>query len=181
MLWTAEAVEVLKKLALEGRSASAIAAALGAASRSAVIGKANRIGIKLNGGPGGAAPGGAPPVMHRVQLAAGPHPKPSPGKRSSAPDLSRAPKRKAAWSFAEAEVREMRRVGFEEIREFACRWPLGDPMSKDFAYCGLKAAEGHSYCAGHCRMAYEPPKAGARRGSRERRWSCARANPPRLR
>jgi GcrA cell cycle regulator len=181
MLWTEEAVEVLKNLALEGRSASVIAAALGAASRNAVIGKANRIGITLNGGPGGAAPGGMRMGMNRMQLAASPRPKPAPGERSCSPALSRAAKRRAAWSFAEAEVGEMRRVGFEEIREFACRWPLGDPMSKDFAYCGLKAAKGHSYCAGHCRMAYEPPKAGARRGSHERRWSCARPNPWRLR
>ena len=49
MLWTAEAIEVLKNLALAGRSASVIAATLGAASRNAVIGKADRIGIRLNG------------------------------------------------------------------------------------------------------------------------------------
>ena len=56
MLWTEEAIEVLKRLALEGRSASVIAAALGAASRNAVIGKANRIGIRLNGDGRGCAP-----------------------------------------------------------------------------------------------------------------------------
>ena len=50
MLWTAEAVEDLKKLALEGKSASHISAALGVGSRNAVIGKASRIGIKLSGG-----------------------------------------------------------------------------------------------------------------------------------
>ena len=72
----------------------------------------------------------------------------------------------------------MRRVGFEEIHEFTCRWPLGDPMSKDFAYCGLKAAKGHAYCAGHCRMAYQPPKA---RAWREQQRSCAPASPWRLR
>ena len=55
MLWTAEAVEDLKRLALEGKSASHIAAALGVGSRNAVIGKASRIGIKLNGGGGAAA------------------------------------------------------------------------------------------------------------------------------
>ena len=181
MLWTEEAIEVLKNLALEGKSASVIAAALGAASRNAVIGKANRIGIKLNGGGRASLPGGMQAGMDRVQWAAIARPRPAPGERSSASTLSRAPKRKAAWIFAEAEVGEMRRVGFEDIRAFACRWPLGDPMSKDFAYCGLKAAKGRSYCAGHCRMAYQPPKAGARRGSHERRWSCARANPWRVR
>ena len=91
--------------------------------------------------------------------------------------LAVVPKRKAAWSFAEAEVGEMRRVGFEEIHQFACRWPLGDPMSGDFAYCGLTSANGRSYCAGHCRMAYQPPKARARRGWREQRRSFALADP----
>ena len=67
--------------------------------------------------------------------------------------------RKAAWSFARAEVGEMRRVRFEDIRGLACRWPLGDPGSGDFAYCGLESAKGHSYCAGHCRMAYRRPEA----------------------
>ena len=62
MLWTAEAVEDLKKLALEGKSASHISAALGVGSRNAVIGKASRIGIKLSGG-------GAPPCAGRARPA----------------------------------------------------------------------------------------------------------------
>jgi GcrA cell cycle regulator len=175
MLWTEEAVEALKSLALQGRSASVIAAALGAPSRNAVIGKANRIGIKLNGGPGGAAPGGTHGVIHRAQAEVFLRPQPAPVERSSTPALPRAPKRKA-WSFADAEVGEMRRAGLAEIHEFACRWPLGDPTSGDFAYCGLKAAKGHSYCAGHCRLAYQPPKAAASRGAREWRRSCGFAS-----
>ena len=53
-MWTQQAVETLRKFALEGRSAAWIAAALGAPSRNAVIGKASRIGIRLNGGTGSA-------------------------------------------------------------------------------------------------------------------------------
>ena len=71
--WTAEALEVLRKLALEGRSASVIAAALGATSRSAVIGKANRVGIKLNGRKG-SAPIAKQAGPGRSRLAAIPHP-----------------------------------------------------------------------------------------------------------
>jgi GcrA cell cycle regulator len=175
MLWTEEAVEVLKSLALQGRSASVIAAALGAPSRNAVIGKANRIGIKLNGGPGGAAPGGMHAVMHRAQAEVFVRSQPAPVERSSAPALSPAPKGKP-WTFADAEVGEMRRARIEEIHKFACRWPLGDPTSGDFAYCGLKAAKGRSYCAGHCRMAYQPPKAAASRGAREWRRSSGLAS-----
>ena len=48
-MWTETAIETLRQMALEGKSASSIAAALGAPSRNAVIGKANRIGVKLTG------------------------------------------------------------------------------------------------------------------------------------
>jgi len=185
MRWTAEAIENLIRLALEGRSASFIAAALGAASRNAVIGKANRIGVKLNGDGRASAPGGTSARAYRAPLAALLRSRPVSKRQTFAPAVSRDPRvipgsqpgdgsrpgdgskpgdrdaRKAAWTFAEAEVGEMRRVRFEDIREFACRWPLGDPRSGDFAYCGLKPAEGHSYCAGHCRMAYRRPEAGA--------------------
>jgi GcrA cell cycle regulator len=161
MLWTAEAVEDLKRLAHEGRSASHIAAALGVGSRNAVIGKASRIGIKLSGGGGRAASSHAAPARAgRSQWAAVPHSQPNPEEqgaaaRGLAPRQGRAP----AWAHGEADIGEMRRLRFEDIRESACRWPLGDPRSGDFAYCGLTPADGQSYCAGHCRMAYRPPHA----------------------
>ncbi len=157
MLWTDEAVESLKRLATEGLSASAIAATIGAESRNAVIGKANRIGIALQGGRGGRAPGSVRPAAASYRPAA---PARIVQSRASAPPLELA--RKAAWRFAGAEVGDMRRVRFADMRDAACRWPLGDPKSGEFAYCGLKAAEGRAYCAGHCRMAYRPPDARAR-------------------
>ena len=168
MLWTEEAIELLKRLALEGRSASAIALALGAASRCAVIGKANRIGVKLNADGRASAPGSAPAGAHRLPSAPAPRAEPAP--RIKPPE-----ERKAAWTFAEAEVGEMRRLRLEDIRQSACRWPLGDPRSGDFAYCGLTPVEGRSYCAGHCRMAYRPP--GARQSRQEPRWSRALSRP----
>src|SRR5271166_3599223 len=60
-MWTEQTVETLRKFALEGRSAAWIAAALGAPSRNAVIGKANRIGIKLNGAMRAGPMGDIPP------------------------------------------------------------------------------------------------------------------------
>ena len=172
MLWTAEAVDILKRLALNGRSASAIAAALGTPSRNAVIGKANRIGIRLNGSA--SAPAAAPSAVRRALLSALPRPVPRVGEQGSPPARPLEPERKAGWTFAGAEIGEMRRVRFEDIREFACRWPIGDPRSGDFAYCGLRPAEGRSYCAGHCRMAYRPPT--ARQTRQERRSVLALAN-----
>ena len=172
MLWTDEAVDNLRRLALEGRSASVIAAALGAPSRNAVIGKANRIGIKLTGGGRGFTPGETPDGDAR------PAPLPRPGPVPAPIFLGRM--EKAASAFAKAEVGEMRRLTFADMRESACRWPIGDPRSGDFAYCGLKPAEGRSYCAGHCRMAYRPPKPRAHRSAQERRGFGALAGSWRL-
>jgi GcrA cell cycle regulator len=160
-LWTEDTIEALRKLALEGRSASAIAAALGAPSRNAVIGKANRIGIKLTGHWKCAAPGGPRIGVERPPRPATSRSKSVASKRSLVPVLSRERERKPSWIFAEAEVGEMRRIGLAEIRAVQCRWPLGDPTGEDFAYCGLQVAKGRSYCAGHCRMAYRPPNARA--------------------
>ncbi|RBP14423.1 GcrA cell cycle regulator [Roseiarcus fermentans] len=137
MVWTDDAVETLRRLAGEGMSASGIAAALGAETRNAVIGKANRIGVKL-GGPGGRTG----PV--------------APGSRP------RSPGARPGWAFADAEVGEMRRVRFVDVRETGCRWPLGDPGGVEFAFCGLASVEKRPYCAGHCRLAYRPPDARSR-------------------
>jgi GcrA cell cycle regulator len=166
MLWTTEAVEDLKRLALEGRSASVIAAALGVGSRNAVIGKASRIGIKLSGGGPASVRGKTPSRARRSQWATAPYTRRSandPGAEDAAaagdPQLPPESGRAAGRSLGVAEIGEMRRLRFEDIRDSVCRWPLGDPRSGDFAYCGLTPVGGQSYCAGHCRMAYRPPQA----------------------
>lgn len=176
MQWTADAVEDLKRLALEGRSASFIAATLGLTSRNAVIGKANRVGIKLSGGSRSSAQVGVGRAR-RAEWSALP-PSSDAGDKGR-PALAYAPV-DAAWAFGEAEVGEMRRVSFEEIREFACRWPLGDPRSGEFAFCGLTPAKGKSYCAGHCRMAYRAPIAAVRRETRQRQSPRLSSNTWRL-
>jgi GcrA cell cycle regulator len=176
MLWTAEAVEDLKRLALAGKSASRIAAELGG-SRNAVIGKASRIGIKLNGGGGRPTSGAAPGRAGRPQWATARYAPPNADQGAhvvAAGGLSPREVRTPTWTFGEAEIGEMRRLRFEDIRESACRWPLGDPRSGEFAYCGLTPAKGQSYCAGHCRMAYRPPQ--ARASTRERQGLRAIGN-----
>ena len=130
-MWTDEAIDTLRRLALEGRSASSIAAALGAPSRNAVIGKANRIGVKLGSAnclAPGAARGGAERPRRAIprseplsggrtlpRRAAIPRSEPISGERALTPAFPRERERKASWIFADAEVGEMRRVGFLDI------------------------------------------------------------------
>ncbi|MBD5389389.1 GcrA cell cycle regulator [bacterium] len=41
-----------------------------------------------------------------------------------------------------------------------CRWPIGDPDSEDFHFCGDAVFVGKPYCYEHCKQAYQftPPK-----------------------
>ena len=163
-MWTDAAIETLRQMALEGKSASTIAAVLGASSRNAVIGKANRIGVKLTGNlhcsaPRASRPNHGAPATTRYRSHRG-----ALGKRASVPAIPR--ERKPSWVFADALVGDMLKVGLEEICEDACRWPLGDPTAEDFVYCGVQTAKGRSYCAGHCRMAYKPPNSRVWDGER---------------
>lgn len=36
-----------------------------------------------------------------------------------------------------------------------CRWPIGDPDSEDFHFCGETVFVGKPYCYEHCRQAYQ--------------------------
>jgi GcrA cell cycle regulator len=54
------------------------------------------------------------------------------------------------------------RISIYELTKKTCRWPIGEPQSPDFCYCGGQALEGLPYCGHHCRMAY-PAGSPARR------------------
>src|SRR3990167_2127547 len=41
-----------------------------------------------------------------------------------------------------------------KLTEVSCRWPLGDPKSQDFQFCGAQKVEGLSYCPRHAVLAY---------------------------
>src|SRR5215207_8315401 len=43
-----------------------------------------------------------------------------------------------------------------ELREGVCCWPLGDPTTPAFRYCGARAVGGLPYCAHHDQIAYQP-------------------------
>jgi GcrA cell cycle regulator len=44
-----------------------------------------------------------------------------------------------------------------DIDAHQCRWPIGDPASTNFLFCGNDAVAGFNYCLGHARMAYRMP------------------------
>lgn len=47
-----------------------------------------------------------------------------------------------------------KRIGVMELRESTCKWPIGDPRGADFGFCGAKPVDNCPYCAPHARIAY---------------------------
>jgi GcrA cell cycle regulator len=158
MSWTDERVQMLSKLWLEGRSASQIATELGmGVTRNAVIGKVHRLG--LAGRPKAAVPTAAP-ARKAVKPAARAHePVFAEPVFESAPPLPVTLKPiVSAPALADFEAPVCEQVTIMELRESSCRWPMGDPTSADFRYCGARTPVGSCgpYCSAHARLAFQP-------------------------
>ena len=168
-MWTDEKVELLRQLWLDGKSASQIAAELGdGVTRNAVIGKVHRLG--LSGRVKASAPA-TPRIRQRPAGQRAPAPRSGGGFRgNTALALARDAQLEPEPEFREDVVIPMSlRVTIVELKEAMCRWPLGDPTSAEFRYCGIQTQGDGPYCVHHGRMAYQPVQDRRRERERERR------------
>ena len=46
-----------------------------------------------------------------------------------------------------------------QLTERTCKWPVGDPATEDFWFCGLPAQPGKPYCEAHVGVAFQPMSA----------------------
>ncbi|MGR7994704.1 MULTISPECIES: GcrA family cell cycle regulator [unclassified Xanthobacter] len=161
MSWNDERVELLKKLWSEGLSASQIAAELGEVTRNAVIGKVHRLGLS---GRTKAAP--APTTRPRTSARpegreqARPQRPLTQGNVALAPELEdlveEAPAPAPEPEMASNVVPMGQRCTIMNLTESTCRWPMGEPGTDSFYFCGSKSNPGSPYCAHHARIAYQP-------------------------
>ncbi len=151
LTWSDDRVEQLKKLWEAGLSASQIAAELGNVTRNAVIGKVHRLGLSRRA----KSPPSAAPRQR----------KPRPAQQMMRVTVSRGNTALAHAFEVELEadpiahdnvVPMSQRLSLLELSEATCHWPVGDPSSPDFFFCGGKALGGLPYCAHHSRVAYQP-------------------------
>jgi GcrA cell cycle regulator len=146
MGWTDERVETLKKLWLDGLSASQIAKHLGGVTRNAVIGKVHRLGLS-----GRAAP--SQPTRPAFKAPRPPRPAVSqPVARRSVEHAVPAPR-------PIAYVEEPGTATVLTLGAHMCKWPIGDPSTDGFTFCGRRSAGEGPYCVEHARVAYQPPQA----------------------
>ncbi len=59
-----------------------------------------------------------------------------------------------------ASVREVekraRKLTLMELTERTCKWPIGDPATDKFWFCGLPSQAGKPYCEAHVSVAFQP-------------------------
>lgn len=161
MGWTDQQIETLKKMWGNGYSANDIAKNLGGGvTRNAVIGKAHR--LKLSAGAASSRPAVEPPsktagvVMttinkvskRRAMLRSLPPVQPS--EMPARTTMIREPMLRPIDVAKRSEGIPVTKAG-----ERHCRWPIGDPRSPDFRFCGCETHEGLPYCAHHARVAYQ--------------------------
>jgi len=153
-MWTDDRVELLKRLWADGYSASQVAAQLGGVTRNAVIGKVHRLGLS-----GRARPQVQAQAAQRRAAAALPA-----GRVAPRPALlgNTALKLEVAAAPLEPEVEILEvvssapKVTILSLTEYTCKWPIGDPSTADFHFCGRRSETGHPYCGHHNRVAYQP-------------------------
>ncbi len=49
-----------------------------------------------------------------------------------------------------------KRLTLMELTEKTCKWPVGDPATEDFWFCGLGVQTGKPYCEAHVGVAFQP-------------------------
>jgi len=186
MSWTDDRVEILKKMWGEGQSASQIAKELGGVTRNAVIGKVHRLGLSNRTTTGAPAPAAAAPKpeakpkpaakpaakakeepKEEEVAEAAPAPRPNlPARAKIIPAGQPLPPQPSANEIspeALAKVSEIekksQKIGLMDLTERTCKWPVGDPATDDFWFCGLPVQQGKPYCEAHVGVAFQPMSA----------------------
>ena len=147
--WSDDRVATLSKLWLEGVSASQIARQLGGVTRNAVIGKVHRIGLSGRGAP--SAPTRAPHIVT-----------PRPRRFARPANLIRQFRATPGPTVAAAPEGPGLVDNLLHLSARTCKWPIGDPKSNGFSFCGRQSAG--RYCAAHERLSRRGP---ARRSGRD--------------
>jgi GcrA cell cycle regulator len=175
--WTPELIEQLIALAGDGKSSSAIARKIGeGCTRNAVCGKIFRLEkvgalydrphVPRGQSKKAAAKTTAPYLSKKNERPA------KPAKTRVVKDVAlgdvhftkrgRSYNRSGTGNPIIREIKEPapftngERIGLLQLTSQTCKWPIGDPLSKDFCFCGHVPREASPYCEYHARAAYQP-------------------------
>ena len=92
----------------------------------------------------------APIPLRKAIIPAGQPLPPQPSANEISPE--------ALASVREVEKRA-KKLTLMELTERTCKWPIGDPATEDFWFCGLPSVAGKPYCEAHVGVAFQPMSA----------------------
>ncbi len=92
----------------------------------------------------------APIPLRKAIIPAGQPLPPQPSANEISPE--------ALASVREVEKRA-KKLSLMELTERTCKWPIGDPATEDFWFCGLPSVAGKPYCEAHVGVAFQPMSA----------------------
>ena len=92
----------------------------------------------------------APSPLRKAIIPAGQPLPPQPSANEISPE--------ALASVREVEKRA-KKLTLMELTERTCKWPIGDPATEDFWFCGLPSVAGKPYCEAHVGVAFQPMSA----------------------
>ena len=179
--WDSATLKKLKALTGKGLSTSEIGKRLGM-SKNAIVGKLNRLG--WNAKAGGATADdkkaetkkSAPKtetkkvVAKKAETAKKATAKKTEAKTAAKKTATKvvAPKETTKKSDTKANAKDLavhqriiqHSLEMANLKPNQCRWPIGDPDSEHFHFCGETVFVGKPYCYEHCKQAYQftPPK-----------------------
>ena len=183
MSWTDDRVEILKKLWVEGQSASQIAKELGGVTRNAVIGKVHRLGLSNRATSSSSSKSDTKSktsvksmsdtkrVSNKTSASKVTSANSPSEPRSNVTSLRRQiipagqplppqPSANEISPEALARVSEIekkaKKISLLELTERTCKWPGGDPATEEFWFCGLPSQAGKPYCEAHVGVAFQP-------------------------
>ncbi|MEX0312186.1 MAG: GcrA family cell cycle regulator, partial [Tateyamaria sp.] len=52
--------------------------------------------------------------------------------------------------------KKAKKISLMELTERTCKWPVGDPATDNFWFCGLPVQQGKPYCEAHVGVAFQP-------------------------
>ena len=157
--WTGEIVASLRQLWAEGRPTAEIGRRLGV-TKNAIIGKARRLGLERRPSPirkNGARTPRLPPAPRLADIMPTTTAVTAPGTPAARSATSAAYQPKPVGLRASV-LRPSSQATSAPVTSKPCCWPIGDPGTRGFRFCGGPALTGKPYCAEHCAIAYGRPR-----------------------
>jgi hypothetical protein len=152
MLYSDVEIDTIAALLRDGHTSTSIAAVIPGRSRNAIVGVVLRNPILKAIGFARRASGWQNYNAHRSR--------PAKAARIQEPKPPKPPKQaivKAEPARIVCVEIEPRMVRLVDLMPCDCRWPIGDPRSEAFGFCGHSKREGSSYCAAHAKVAKQKP------------------------